>query len=126
MARIVASRTAIEWRTWLAFPKGWLCPSSRLLGLPAGNKCVLNILYQIHRGFHTNMQANDAARPLPVTVFIQAQWRHDRGLNRPGNRGGWLVKVKQVPQPVLQVVDSNALRLRLAGCHRSIPIDAGG
>ncbi|MBV6274467.1 transposase [Alcaligenaceae bacterium CGII-47] len=47
-------------------------------------------------------------------------------LNRTGNRGGGLVKVKQVAQPVLQVVDSNALRLRLAGCHRSIPIDAGG
>src|SRR5690554_5187225 len=42
------------------------------------------------------------------------------------NRGGCLVKVKQVPQRVLQVVDSNALRLRLAECPRSIPADAGG
>src|SRR5690606_28600544 len=37
-------------------------------------------------------------------------------MNRTGNRGGCLVKVKQVPHPVLQVVDSNALQLRLAGC----------
>src|SRR5690625_4002495 len=47
-------------------------------------------------------------------------------MNHPGNRGGCLVKVKQVPQPVLQVVDSNALRLRPAGCPQSIPAVAGG
>ncbi|EJC61976.1 monooxygenase [Alcaligenes faecalis subsp. faecalis NCIB 8687] len=47
-------------------------------------------------------------------------------MNHTGNRGGCLVKVKQVPQLVLQVVDSNALRLRLAGCRRSIPAGAGG
>ena len=47
-------------------------------------------------------------------------------VNHPGNRGGCLVKVKQVPQPVLQVVDSNALRLRPAGCPQSIPAVAGG
>src|SRR5699024_3601498 len=50
---------------------------------------------------------------------------HPNPLNHPGNRGGCLVKVKQVPQPVLQVVDSNALRLRPAGYPRSIPADAG-
>ncbi|RBP36836.1 hypothetical protein DFR37_111144, partial [Eoetvoesiella caeni] len=38
-------------------------------------------------------------------------------VNHTGNRGGCLVKVKQIPQLVLQVVDSNALRLRLAGCR---------
>jgi putative transposase len=47
-------------------------------------------------------------------------------VNRTGNRGGCLVKVKQVPQPVLQVADSIALRLRPAGCHRSSPASAGG
>jgi len=47
-------------------------------------------------------------------------------VNRTGNRGGCLVKVKQDPQQALQVVDSNALQLLLAGRHRSIPAGAGG
>jgi len=50
--------------------------------------------------------------------------RHN--VNRTGNRGGCLVKVKQDPQQALQVVDSNALQLLLAGRHRSIPAGAGG
>ncbi|HLS17219.1 MAG TPA: tetratricopeptide repeat protein [Paenalcaligenes sp.] len=58
--------------------------------------------------------------------FMYYNGKGVRQVNHPGNRGGCLVKVKQVPQPVLQVVDSNALRLRPAGYPRSIPADAGG
>ena len=47
-------------------------------------------------------------------------------MNRTGNRGGCLVKVKQDPQQALQVVDSNALRPRPAGCRRSILASVGG
>lgn len=47
-------------------------------------------------------------------------------LNRTGNRGGCLVKVKQVPQPILQVVDSIFLQLQPVGCLRSIRASAGG
>ena len=47
-------------------------------------------------------------------------------VNRTGNRGGCLVKVKQVPQRVLQVADSTFLRLLPAGCLRSIPAGVGG
>src|SRR5690606_10077804 len=57
--------------------------------------------------------------------FLCRMYRPNQLLNHPGNRGGCLVKVKQVPQPVLQVVDSNALRLRPAGCPQSIPAVAG-
>ncbi len=47
-------------------------------------------------------------------------------VNHPGNRGGCFVKVKQVPQLVLQIVDSNAPPLRPAGYHRSIRASVGG
>src|SRR5690606_644531 len=47
-------------------------------------------------------------------------------LNHPGNRGGCLVKVKQVPQRVLQVDDSTFLRLLPAGCLRSITAGVDG
>src|SRR5690606_29468642 len=42
------------------------------------------------------------------------QQKRKPDVNRTGNCGGCLVKVKQVPQSVLQALDSNALRLRLA------------
>src|SRR5690606_35414561 len=42
------------------------------------------------------------------------------------NRGGCLVKVKQVPQRVLQVDDSTFLRPLPAGCRRSIPASVDG
>jgi len=47
-------------------------------------------------------------------------------LNHPGNRGGCLVKVKQVPQRMPRVVDSNALRPQPAGYHRSTPASVDG
>lgn len=49
----------------------------------------------------------------------------DKWLNHPGDRGGCLVKVKQVPQRVLQVVDSIFLQLQPVGCRQSIPADVG-
>ncbi|MYN15077.1 DUF560 domain-containing protein, partial [Pusillimonas sp. TS35] len=61
---------------------------------------------------------------LKFDVGYKSMHYHSRdyaGVNRTGNRGGCWVKVKQVPQPVLQVVDSIALRLRPAGYHRSSP-----
>lgn len=63
---------------------------------------------------------------LAIEVGQRLRSDHVVAVNHTGNRGGCLVKVKQVPQPVLQVVDSNALRLRRAGCRRSIPASAGG
>src|SRR5690606_1131218 len=58
-----------------------------------------------------------------LPYFIKSE-SHE--MNRTGNRGGCLVKVKQVPQRVLQVVDSTFLRLLPAGCLRSIPADVDG
>ncbi|MCT9072800.1 hypothetical protein N6G06_15680, partial [Cupriavidus gilardii] len=41
-------------------------------------------------------------------------------VNHTGDRGGCLVKVKQVPQSALQVADSIALRPQRAECRRWI------
>lgn len=49
-----------------------------------------------------------------------------RRLNRTGDRGGFLVKVKQVPQSALQVADSIALRPQRAECRRWIRAGVGG
>ncbi|WP_368648362.1 JAB domain-containing protein [Castellaniella ginsengisoli] len=45
-------------------------------------------------------------------------------LNRPGNRGGCLVKVKPPQQRVLQAPDSTVVRPRREGCRQSIPAAA--
>src|SRR5690606_14840847 len=45
-------------------------------------------------------------------------------LNRPGNRGGCLVKVKPPQQRVLQAPDSTVVRPRRVGCRQSIPAAA--
>jgi len=68
----------------------------------------------------TPLTAFDVVQDAPIKLGLVAI------VNRTGNRGGCLVKVKQDPQQALQVVDSNALQLLLAGRHRSIPAGAGG
>ena len=45
-------------------------------------------------------------------------------MNRPGNRGGCLVKVKPPQQRVLQAPDSTVVRPRREGCRQSIPAAA--
>ena len=62
---------------------------------------------------------------LPELLSQFLSTRPDVNMNHPGNRGGYLVTVKQVPQRVLQVVDNNVLRLQPAGCRRSTRADAG-
>ncbi|WP_368647723.1 hypothetical protein ABRZ00_12740 [Castellaniella ginsengisoli] len=47
-------------------------------------------------------------------------------MNHTGDRGGCLVKVKQVPQSALQVADSIALRPQRAECRRWIRAGVGG
>jgi len=54
----------------------------------------------------------------------------DRGvlpeLNHTGNRGGCLVKVKQIPQREPRAVDNNALRLRPVAHRQSTRATVGG
>ena len=47
-------------------------------------------------------------------------------LNRTGNRGGCLVKVKQIPQREPRAVDNNALRLRPVAHRQSIQATVDG
>lgn len=61
-----------------------------------------------------------------VEVLCAALLHDTIEVNHPGNRGGCLVKVKQVPQRVLQVDDSTFLRPLPAGCRRSIPVSVDG
>src|SRR5690606_3575639 len=83
-----------------------ICTDERIASIPLINEVVSDL----------------EAHGLDVRVFSGTQAE----LNRTGNRGGCLVKVKQVPQRVLQVVDSTFLRLLPAGCLRSIPADVDG
>lgn len=59
-------------------------------------------------------------------LILQLNAAHRQGLNRTGDRGGFLVKVKQVPQSALQVADSIALRPQRAECRRWIRAGVGG
>lgn len=68
--------------------------------------------------------------PAPVQDKARPKRGHRRALppelNRTGDRGGFLVKVKQVPQSALQVADSIALRPQRAECRRWIRAGVGG
>jgi len=60
---------------------------------------------------------------------IPGHWEGDLlfgSVNHTGDRGGCLVKVKQVPQSALQVADSIALRPQRAECRRWIRAGVGG
>src|SRR5690606_41198193 len=78
------------------------------------------------RNAHDKRERNRQEDQLPAINLAAAEHQERHDLNRTGNRGGCLVKVKQVPQRVLQVADSTFLRLLPAGCLRSIPAGVGG
>jgi hypothetical protein len=60
-------------------------------------------------------------------IYIDAGFHSENHiLNRTGNRGGFLVKVKQVPQREPQAVDNSALRLRPVAHRQSIQATVDG
>ena len=61
-----------------------------------------------------------ASQPLTSDTFVEAT------VNRTGNRGGCLVKVKQIPQREPRAVDNNALRLRPVAHRQSIQATVDG
>lgn len=64
--------------------------------------------------------------PAPVYPPLARRMGEEGKVNHTGDRGGCLVKVKQVPQSALQVADSIALRPQRAECRRWIRAGVGG
>ncbi|WP_264986070.1 hypothetical protein, partial [Pseudomonas aeruginosa] len=63
--------------------------------------------------------AEDLLRRIERECRRESDWNCENvpaGMNHTGDRGGCLVKVKQVPQSALQVADSIALRPQRAEC----------
>lgn len=79
---------------------------------------VLRVLSRKMYGF------SDGLRHLnwPFLLVTRRRFR----LNHPGNRGGCLVKVRQVPQRVLQVDDSIVPQLLPEECRQLTPAGVDG
>ncbi|MBU9541127.1 glycosyltransferase family 2 protein, partial [Burkholderia multivorans] len=80
-----------------------------------GLSAARNTGFQHSRGKYTCFLDSD---DWIANTFVEEISLND--LNHTGDRGGCLVKVKQVPQSALQVADSIALRPQRAECRRWI------
>jgi len=68
-------------------------------------------------------ESSEIARVLSLDLLDD---EHIDNVNHPGNRGGCLVKVRQVPQRVLQVDDSIVPQLLPEECRQLTPAGVDG